>query len=110
MPMLFIVLLALILPLFWNILTVFYLARKARNGTLSPIIFSFVFILGFSLTVSTILYIVMAAANGIGLRKMGFVSLVFLLNFFVGFPVVYFFSKLLMGKYFSKWSSRIKQP
>ena len=76
LPTLFIILLAMILPLLWNILTVFYLARKARNGMLSPLRFSLAFVLGFSITVSTILFIVIAAANGIDLRKMGFVFFV----------------------------------
>lgn len=109
MPTLIIILLASILALIWNILTVFYLARKARNGMLSPLRFSLVFILGFSITVSTILFIGVAA-NGIDLRKIGFVLLVFMLHCLVGFPVVYFLSRFLIGKYFSKWSSQTKEP
>jgi hypothetical protein len=109
MSTLLIILLASILALLWNILTVFYLAQKARNGMLSPLRFSLVFILGFSFSVSTILFIGVAA-NGIELRKIGFVLFVFMLNFLVGFPVVHFLSRFLMGKHFSKWSSQTKGP
>jgi hypothetical protein len=109
MPKLLIILLSYILALLWNILTVFYFVRKARKGMLSPLRFSLVLISGFSITMSTILFIGIAA-NGIDLRKLGFVLFVFLFNFMVGFPVVYLFSRFLMVKYFSKWSSQIREP
>ncbi len=104
------ILLALILPLLWNILTVFYLARKARNGTLSALRFSLSFTLGFSITVSTILFIVITADNGIDLRKIEFVFFVFLVNILFGFPTIFFLSRVLMGKYFTKWSSQLNDP
>lgn len=110
MPTFFVILIAISLPLLWNTLTAFHLARKARNGKLSPLRFSLGFILGFSITVSTILFIVITAAKGVDPRNIIFVLFVFMLNFLIGFPVVYFLSRFLMGKYFSKWSAQINEP
>ena len=82
---------------------------KARNGMLSPLRFSLAFILGFSITVSIILCIVLTAANGIDLRKIEFVIFVFVVNILIGFPIVNIFSRYFMGKFFSKWSSQLKK-
>lgn len=107
MPSILKILLALIIPLLWNVLTVIYLGYQARKGKLSPLKFTTVFILGFSATVSIILFVVITFANGIGLRETGFVVFVFLINFIIGFPVVYFLSKFFLKKFFIKWSSEI---
>jgi len=93
-----------------DVLTVIYLTWKAHNGRLTPLSFSLVLSLGFSFVVSSILLITMGAESGNDLRKTGFVILVFLVNFLVGFPVAYFLSKFLLRKSFSKWSSQINEP
>ena len=95
----------LIIPFLWNIITMIYLAQQARKGRLSPLKFTIVFVLGFSITVSTVLITVIALANGVGLPETGFVALVFLMNLLIGFPVVYFLSKFVIEKYFPNWSS-----
>lgn len=102
-----IILLTLILPLLWNILTVTYLTHQARGGRLSPLKFTLAFILGFSITVSAILLIVITKANGVSLNGTGFVLFVFVLNFIIGFPTVYLLSRFLMKTKFAKWSSQI---
>jgi hypothetical protein len=105
----FIIALILILPLLWNILTVIYLVRKARKGILSPLRFSLVFTLGLGIVISAMLLVVTVSAYGIDIRNIGFVLLVFSIHFFIGFPVIYFLAKSLMGKFFPNWSTQIKK-
>jgi|WetSurMetagenome_2_1015567.scaffolds.fasta_scaffold758408_1 hypothetical protein len=100
--------LVLTLPLIWNILTVLYLLQRARKGILSPLRFSLMLTLGLSITVSTMLMIVLGVAYGISSRNVGFALLVFSIHIFFGFPVAYFTAKFLMRKYFSNWSSNLK--
>jgi hypothetical protein len=104
------IVLLLILPLLWNILTVIYLGRKARKGILSPLRFAFVSTLGLSIVISTMLYFLIASSSGIDISNIGFVLLVFSIHFFIGFPVVYFLTKYLIIKIFPKWSSQINKP
>lgn len=102
-----IILLILIIPLLWNIVTVFYLVRKARKGLLSPLRFSLVCTLGLSIVISTMLFFVIAKSYGIDSKKVGFVLFVFSIHFVIGFPVVFVLAKYMMKKAFSKWSSKI---
>ncbi len=104
------IVLLLIFPLLWNILTVVYLYRKARKGILTPFRFAFVFTLGFSIVISTMVYFLIASSSGIDISNIGFVLLVFSINFFIGFPVVYFLTKYLIIKIFPNWSSQINKP
>ena len=82
--------------------------HKARNGMLSPLRFSLAFILGFSLTVSSIIFTVLASTSGIDLRKLEFVIFVFVVNILIGLPIVCIFSRYLMGKFFPQWPSQLK--
>lgn len=108
MPNILSILLALILPLIWNVFLVIYLGHHASEGKLSPLKFTSTFVLGFSTTVSMILFIVISSANGIRLREVGFVAFVFLINFIISFPVVYYLSRFFLKNFFTKWSSEIK--
>jgi hypothetical protein len=103
------IVLLLILPLLWNILTVIYLYRKARKGILTPLRFTFVFVLGYSIVISTMLYFLIASSHGIYISNISFVLLVFSIHFFIGFPVVYFLTKHLIIKIISNWSSQINK-
>ena len=109
MPTLIIIVMAIILPLFWDILTILYLSNAARNGMLTPLRFSIVFMLGFGFTISVILFIVITISNGFNLKNIGFVIFVFFLNLLIGFPATYFFSKILFWKKFTKWSSKLDE-
>jgi hypothetical protein len=104
------IVLLLIIPLLWNILSVFYLYRKARKGILSPLRFAFGFALGLSIVISTMLFFLIVNTIGIDIRNIGLVLLVFLMHFFIGFPVVYFLTKYLIIKIFPNWSSQINKP
>lgn len=99
----------LFLPLLWNVLTVFFLVRRARKGTLSPLIFSLVSTLGLGILISTMLYLVTASDHKIDRKQIEFVLLVFSIHFFIGFPVIYLLAKYLMEKFFPNWSNRIKK-
>jgi cytochrome c biogenesis protein CcdA len=110
MHLLLTILVTLILPLLWNFLTVIYLTQNARKGRLSPLKFALAFSLGLSITISTILIVTITVTNGmIRIRDIGFVVLVFFLNFLIGFTMVYYLSKYLLEKYFVKWSSQSKR-
>lgn len=100
------ILVALIFPLVWNIITVIYIVYLARQKRLSPIKFSLGFILGFSITVSAILLVAISYANGITLQGAAFILLIFLLNSVIGFPVVYYLSRYLFKKPKFKWLSQ----
>jgi len=102
------IIILVLIPLLWNILTVSYLSFLARKGKLSPTRFSLVLILGFSVTVSAILFIVITRANGVNLQITGRVLIVFLVNFVIGFPIVYLVTKIWLNKVFIKWSSQLK--
>jgi hypothetical protein len=105
----FIIALILILPILWNVLTVFYLFQRARKGILSPLRFSLVSNLGLSIVISTMLLLVIASVYEIDIRNIGFVILVFSIHFFIGFPVIYLLAKYLMEKFFPNWSAQIKK-
>ena len=47
-------------------------------------------------------YFLIASSSGIDISNIGFVLLVFSINFFIGFPVVYFLTKYLIIKIFSE--------
>jgi hypothetical protein len=100
------ILLALIITIVWNIITVIILAQKARQGLLTPLRFSLAFVLGLSIIVSTILFIGIAIVDRIDVRETIFVLLVFVLHFLIGLPLVFFLSKLIIGKYFPKWTTQ----
>lgn len=109
MPTNWFTLLVLIVPLLWNFMTVFYFIKQARKGELSPIKFSTVFSLGFSITISVIIFVALSFTKGISRNTIGFTLFVFLFNFVIGLPVVYYLSRTLLTKQFSKWSSQIIQ-
>jgi hypothetical protein len=52
--------------------------------------------------------IIFSVADGITVRNVGFVLLVFSIHFFFGFPAAYFTIKFLMNKFSPEWSSNLK--
>lgn len=103
MSSLLIILLVLI-PLLWNVLTVIYLTLNARKKKLTPLKFTSVFVPGLSITITMVLFIAISTSKGIGALEFGFVMLVFLINLLVGFPLVYLLSRFLFKTFFVKWS------
>lgn len=107
MPNTWSILIVVFLLLLWNTLTVFFLTQAARKGKLSPLKFTIALVLGFSVIVSLILFFVLTVVDRVSLQGIGFVLLIFFLNVLIGFPAVYFLSKFLLGRFFSKWTSKI---
>ena len=99
-------LLPIILLVLWNIITVSFLTVQARKGILTPMKFSITFVLGFSFTISAILFIVISIAEGIGSRGIGFSLFIFIIIALVSFPIIYFVSKIFLSKIFPLWSSK----
>lgn len=103
-----ILILSLVIPLLWNVLTVSYGLFAARQGKLTPLRFALVFALGFSLTIALTLFIVIAYYQGINRPQIGFVFLVFAINLFVAFPASYLFSRSLIVKHFPDWFAAVE--
>jgi hypothetical protein len=104
-----ILLLTIMLPLLWNLITAIYLTIQARQGRLSPFKLALTFSLGFSFMVSATIFLLISTTEGITSRGIGFLVIVFFFLFLIGFPTTYFSSRILLRKIFPRWSSLTSQ-
>jgi hypothetical protein len=102
MPLYLTIFLAIVLPLTWNIATVLFLVRKDQKQQMTPVLFTSVFVFGFSFTLSMILFIAITVTRGIDIKGIGFVGIVFVLTIVVSYPVVYYLSSRLLKIRYTK--------
>ena len=93
MPIFLKILLLIIIPVVWNLLTVYYLHHQHQKGKETPLKFAVFFSIGYSLTISAILLIAIFVTQGITPGSLYLVLFVFLLNLLIGFPIAYFLFK-----------------
>jgi hypothetical protein len=91
-----------ILLLAGNIFTIVYFFWQVRRRTLTRLKLSICLTLAYSLTIPSAICIAMTMGNGIGPKELGFLLFVFVTHVLIGFPISYFLSKPLFGKYLVK--------
>ena len=93
MPIFLKILLLIIIPVCWILITIYYLHHQHQKGKDTPLKFAVSYSIGYSLTISAILLIAIFVTQGIAPGSFCFILFVFLLNLGIGFPIAYFIFK-----------------